>query len=310
MQISSAIATWIDTVIPNIRSHSITQSGAFNSRSGIAFARFPEALIRYRVVGKGPQTLVLATDPPVVIEQYDELLEILEPDFRVIVFEIPGFGFSMPQSGFSFDFAQLNNLVAEFLYRLDMGPYILAFPCVAAYGAIDVAKRFPELVDGVVLLQAPSWREEVKWKHGLDKRQILSKPIIGQLTLQLLKRKRVSQWFDAAVGKKERLSEFVETTDRALEHGACFCLASAFQHYLTDSAPALATISQPTLIVWGEADRSHRRTDKSSSKLYCQNAEELRFQDAGHFPELEEPEMFSKAVKVWARTFRTQPRAE
>ncbi|HYU09474.1 MAG TPA: alpha/beta hydrolase [Gemmatimonadales bacterium] len=252
------------------------------------------------MVGNGPQTLVLAADPPVVIEQYDELFQCLEKSFRVIVFEVPGFGFSMPSSGFRFDFRQLNDLVAEFLRQLGLAPYILAFPCVAAYGAVDIAKRFPELISGVVLIQAPSWTEEVKWKHGRDRQGLLSTPIIGQLALQILKRRRAPKWFDAAVGKREMLSQFVATTDDAFSHGACFCLASAFQRYLTDAPQPLSVINQPSLVIWGEADKSHRHTDKSSSKLYCPSAKNLRFKRAGHFPELEEPELFAHEVKHWA----------
>ena len=244
MEISARVATWIDTVVPNIRSRSIAQSSEFNSRPGIANLQLSTTLIRYRMVGDGPQTLVLAADPPVVIEQYDELIQCLKDDFRVIVFELPGFGFSLPRSGFRFDFAK----------------------------AIDIAARFPSLVSGVVLVQAPSWGEEVKWKHGRDRQEILSKPVIGQLALQALKRKRAPQWLDAAVGNREKLSEFVETTDVAFAHGACFCLASAFQRYLTDTEQPLAVINQPSLVIWGEADRTHRNTDKSSTRLYCPHA--------------------------------------
>ena len=71
MEISARVATWIDTVVPNIRSRSIAQSSEFNSRPGIVSLQLPNTLVRYRMVGDGPQTLVLAADPPVVIEQYD-----------------------------------------------------------------------------------------------------------------------------------------------------------------------------------------------------------------------------------------------
>jgi pimeloyl-ACP methyl ester carboxylesterase len=289
-------------VVPNIRSRSIAQSPAFNSRPGIACLRLPEAVIRYRMAGNAPKTLVLAPDPPIIIEQYDELIGLLESNFRVIVFELPGFGFSFPRFALRFNFREANDLVAEFLHRLALGPYLLAFSCLSAFGAIDIAARFPALVSGVVVIQAPSWTEAVKLKHGRDKRGILSKPVIGQLALQALKRKRAPEWFDTAVGKREKLVEFVATTDAAFAQGTCFCLASAFQRYLTDKEQRLPAVKQPLLVIWGEADRTHRHTDKSSTKLYCPNATEVHFGGVGHFPELEEPEMFAKAIKEWARS--------
>jgi hypothetical protein len=69
MKARAGIATWIDTVVPNIRSRWIAHSQIFNSRPGMAHLQFPEAIIRYRIVGDGPRTLVLATDPRVVVER-------------------------------------------------------------------------------------------------------------------------------------------------------------------------------------------------------------------------------------------------
>jgi len=261
--------------------------------------RLPEAIIRYRMAGSGPQTLVLAADPPVVVEQYDKIIELLRNDFRIVVFEIPGFGFSIPFSSFRFDFTALNDVIAKFLQQLHSGPCILAFPCVSAYGAIDIAARFPELVSHLVLIQAPSWMEEIKWKHRRDNTGLLSKPILGQVVLQVLKRKSAPLWFDSAVGNRGMLADFVETTDRAFSGGASFCLASAFQRYLTDVPPPLPAVKQPSLVIWGDADKSHRHTDKASSKLYCPEAEQVFLAHAGHFPELEQPELFAQKIKQW-----------
>ena len=105
------------------------------------------------------------------------------------------------------------------------------------------------------------------------------------------------------------LADFVETTDRALSGGACFCLASALQRYLTDVPPRLAAVKQPSLIFWGEGDRSHRRTDKASSRIYCPEADEVFAAHAGHFPELEQPELFAQKIRQWLHV-SARPRAE
>lgn len=299
MSVVASLATWVDTIGPRLRLRSVLASDRFHSRPDIQHVRFPECIIRYRVAGSGPRTVVLATDPPVALEQYDALMALLQPDVRVVVLELPGFGFSLPLAGFRFDFTALNDVVARFLAQLDVGPCILAFPCVAAYGAIDIAARYPHLVSHVALIQAPSWTEQVKWKHGRDKRGVLSRPLVGQVVLQALKRQRAPRWFDAAVGNREQLPDFIATTDHALRGGACFCLASAFQRYLTDAPPRLEAVRQPSLIIWGEADRSHRRTDKTSSRIHCPNAAEVFLPHAGHFPELEQPESFAEAMRRW-----------
>jgi pimeloyl-ACP methyl ester carboxylesterase len=242
---------------------------------------------------------VLAVDPPIVLEQYDKLIGLLKRDFRVLVFELPGFGFSIPSASFRFDFFMVNDMIAKFLRELQLGPYILAFPCASAYGAIDIAARFPDLVSHVAMVQAPSWPEEVKWKHGRDKTGLLSRPVIGQLALQVLKRKRAPLWLDLAVGNRSLLPNFVATTDHAFSLGASFCLASAFQHYLTDAPQPLSAVKQPSLIIWGDADKSHDHTDKASSKTLCPGADVVHMAHAGHFPELEQPEFFAAKLNEW-----------
>jgi pimeloyl-ACP methyl ester carboxylesterase len=256
-------------------------------------------VLRYRAQGAGAHTIVFAADPPIVIEHYDELFRLLGNEFRVIVLEMPGFGFSMARAELGFGFSETNDLIARALRELVGGPCLLAFPCVSAYCAIDIAGRHPDLVRGLVVIQAPSWPEQLKWKHARDSSGVLMKPVIGQLVLRILRRKIPKMWFSAAVGHRERLSDLVDTANCALANGACFCLASVFQRYLSDDVPLLHPVRCPSLIVWGEADRSHRRTDKHSTLGLLPDAELVCFGEAGHFPELEEPRRFAELVKDW-----------
>jgi len=303
----TAPGVWVDTFGARRRLRRASGGRAFSSRPGMGCLDMGAAVIRFRTQGQGAHTLVLAADPPVVIEHYDDLVGLLKDDFRIVVLELPGFGFSLPMPGLTFDFRATNDLVAGALERLALGPYLLAFPCVSAYCAIDLAARFPDMVTGVVAMQAPSWPEEVKWKHGRDPGGLLSKPVIGQLALRALKRTVPRKWFGAAIGRRELLPGFVETADAAMAEGACFCLASVFQRYLTDEAPVLGPIRQPALVLWGEADRSHRHTEKTSTLTLLPGAREERFEKSGHFPELEEPERFAALVREWVETEVQQP---
>ena len=87
----------------------------------------------------------------------------------------------------------------------------------------------------------------------------------------------------------------------AFARGACYCLASAFQAAAREMDPGLGSVRQPALVVWGEADRTHRRTDKRSILAYAPHADWAQFDAAGHFPDLEQPERYRDELLHFVR---------
>lgn len=262
---------------------------AATTRTDIGFHQGRTAQIRYRERGQG-RPLVFVADPPVTLEQYDELIDLYAREFRVIVFEIPGMGFSTPGAGYDLRFQPANDGIAEFLRAVVGEPAVLVFSCVGGFIAVDLAGRHPELVSHVVLIQTPSWAEAVRWKHSRDPQGVLGRPFLGQLAMNRLKRTRAPLWFNLALGGKTvRYQPFCDCAQHSLARGAGWALASAFQHYLTDESPPLPPIAQPTLVLWGLRDRSHAPTDKRSSAELARRVEMEQYEDLGHFPELEDP---------------------
>lgn len=290
-------ASWFDSLITPWARRRILNGPGARTRPDIRFLHLPQASIRYRVAGQGPRTIVFCADPPVVLELYDELIRALADDFRVVVFEPPAFGLSLPRVGLDFSLPATADLVEALLKTLGPGPSILAFPCVPAYTALLLAARRPEQVEALVLMQAPSWHEELAWKRRRDPKNILGRPWLGQLLLRLLRRKRASAWYRLALGNRALLPRFVDETDQAFGHGACFSLASAFQRFLVDAEPGFGPIRQPALVIWGGADRSHAGTDCQSIRQHLPHAQIEAWPDVGHFPELEAPARFAEALR-------------
>lgn len=188
-------------------------------------------------------------------------------------------------------------MLGRFLESLGPGPYTLAFPCVTAYPALWLAARRPALVERLVLMQAPAWAEALRWKGRRDPRGLLGTPYLGQIALKMLKRRRVEAWYRTALGHDELLAPFTAATRRAFDHGACFCLATAFQQLLAGAEPAFGTIAQPALVFWGGADRSHAGTDRASIRRHLPRARLVEWPDVGHFPELEAPQRFAAELR-------------
>ena len=292
-------ATWIDSWRLNSRRRHEALERAIGSRPGMRALELPTAVLRIRVAGHGAQTVVYVPDPPNTIEHCDRLLERLSAVARVVCIELPGFGFSLPARNFRFTVREQTATLRAALEALGWAPYTLAFPCVSAYAALLLASDHPALVRRVVLMQAPAWDEELRWARRVDRHRLISTPVLGQLVTALLPRRVARAWYRAALPREapaETVRNFLDPALDALGHGGSFCLASAFQATFGADRPALGRVTQPTTVVWGTADRSHRRTAKESIREYAPHAEYHEWPACGHFPELEEPDRFAALV--------------
>lgn len=300
------LATYTDTLPLSLRrKHRLRKAKAWG-QADVQFMELPGATIRYRIVGNDGPVLVICPDPPVMIEHYNELAKRLSRHFRVVLFELPAFGFSIPKLGFSMQPERILEVVSAFLHKLAMGPYILSFPCVAGLTAVHLAHEHPQLVSALVLTQTPDKANALHWKHGRDPKGILHTPVLGQVALSLLKRKRMTQWFAAALADKSQTEQYASLCESAFDHGACFCLASGFQQYLTEKLPELGPVHQPVLVIWGSKDSSHADTDKHSTLSFAPGAEFRVFAEAGHFPDLEDPDQFQECLVRLVRRLDTR----
>ena len=253
-------------------------------------------LIRYREHGEGDATYVFAADPPIVLEHYDRLLDALSPNGRVVVLELPGFGFSPVRAGFDFSMEGVMRAVHLALERLGVAKATLCFPCGSAYLAIALAAHAPGLVESLLLSQAPSFEGVLGWKRGRDPSGLLARPLFGQCAMHFLKRSRAPMWFAVSVGKETERGWMLSLTERTLRDGARWSLASAFQRFLVEGgAPPPAPC--PVVALWGTLDRSHARTDRESSRSLGPDVRLVQWDDVGHFPDLEEPERFAALAR-------------
>lgn len=65
---------------------------------------------------------------------------------------------------------------------------------------------------------------------------------------------------------------------------------------MREHAVPLTDIDVPCTIVWGTQDFSHRDTTPDALRQYLPHVEIIRFEDCGHFPDLEQPERYASIV--------------
>lgn len=257
------------------------------------------AKLRVRTGGSGARPVVFALDPPNILEHYAQTFIAWSKHARLVAFEPPGFGQSKRAKGFRYDIESFAALTEALLERLSLRGAVLAFPCVAAYPALRVAAKRPDLVAGLVLVQAPSWPQELAWAARVDKNGVLRTPIVGQAASVVRGEAIVRGWYRAATADPERAEHMAALAAEALEHGAGFPIAAVWQQLFRDADAAFDAPKCPVLCVWGARDRSHSKSDPASMRAHAPDADLVVIEDAGHFPELETPIRFRDEVVSW-----------
>lgn len=269
-------------------------------RTGAALLRAGGAELRVWDRGSGAHTFVLVPDPPNVLEHHERVLDALAAHGRAIGIELPGFGFSRPPPRFRYSLGDNADVLVAAFDALGVERAHLLFPCLSGLLALRLAGRAPSRVAGVVLAQTPSLEDALAWADRVDFKGLVGTPIVGQLLVRASRRRLARGWFRAALPRDAAIEPYLSQTLDAYARGADYALASALQA-LRRERPELGAVAPPVLAVWGDADRTHRRSDPARALAAARDGRLVVFEGAGHFPDLEQPDRYVAEVLRFAR---------
>jgi pimeloyl-ACP methyl ester carboxylesterase len=248
--------------------------------------------VRVHDSGSAKPCVVFVPDGPNVIEHYEALIGLLAKSVRVVCFDMPGFGHSLPSRSYEHSLDQGASAVLGVLDALKIERATLAFSCANGFYALRAAQLHPQRIANLVLSQTPSLTAMHQWtSHVIP--WPLRIPVVGQFVAWLFRRKAAHGWYNIALPRTTSPKPFQDTALNALSSGACFCLAGVVQGMFREDTESLKGVATPCTMVWGSKDHSHKHTDPKSLHALLPGAEIVRFEDCGHFPDLEQPERFA-----------------
>ena len=275
---------------------------AIRNRSDMRLVETPHGNVRLRhCVGRpgNRPPLVLLIDPPNHPEHYDALMRMLLSDGwpSVTVIETLGFGFSRPSHRFDFAMNAYVESLLCVLNALNLHRIVLYGPCIEGYTALRFAQKHADKIAALGIGQVPSWEEATQ--NWLPTVSVLKddKPFLGQLAFAMGKNRYVERSHKAVIYDRSLYSSFRSITAEAESHGQCYCNASGMQGYFAGPTPDFGTINAPTLVLWGDADPTHRNTNRASKPAKFAKEIEVRWPDAGHYPELEKAQPFVTVLR-------------
>ncbi|MEY4575834.1 MAG: hypothetical protein RL701_537, partial [Pseudomonadota bacterium] len=257
--------------------------------------------IRALDTGTPGPCIVIVPDGPNVIEHYNSLIPQLARSARVVCFDMPGFGFSTPRADYRHTLDEGAHAVLGVMDLLAIDRATLAFSCANGFYALRSARLAPHRVTSLFLSQTPSLRAMHAWVDRVIPRP-LRLPVVGQTIAWLGRQTLARRWYAQSLPRDTDREPYRSTARDALKAGACFSLAGVVQGLNAGSPSELEGVTAPCTLLWGQRDRSHRKTDPRSLLECSPHADIQVFEAFGHFPDLEMPDYATRLTAHVAST--------
>jgi pimeloyl-ACP methyl ester carboxylesterase len=247
--------------------------------------------IHYAEAGQGP-TVILLHGLGGDISRWAPTIAPLAKTFRVLVPDQIGFGNSDKPLA-NYHVGMLSDFLVGFMKAVGVARASLVGNSMGAFVAAYTAVHHPDLVDRLVLVDGAGYggpRTTPMTPAEQHRRQIQN-----GVTLDETREFFRIMWFD-----KSRV------TDTLVEQALTTRLRSAFAITKIQEAgdkglgaispKEMASITSPTLVVWGAHDELISPTVADRLVADIPGARKILIEDAGHLPQLERPDEFNEIV--------------
>jgi 3-oxoadipate enol-lactonase len=230
-------------------------------------------------------------------EMWNQQIDLLKKDYRVIAYDLRGHGRSGVGDGqYAFEFF-VDDLIG-LLDHLKIGKAVLCGLSIGGYIALRAVERNPERVKGLILCDTQSGPDsnEAKLRRAATIKAVKTDGV-NVYAEGLVKALFTPVSFTTKADVVERIKETVRSTSSVGICGTLLALAGR-----TDTTPSLPSIKIPVCILVGEHDpiTPPRLSEEMHGKI--PNSEFHVVLNAAHLSNLENPNAFNKHLLDFLRT--------
>ncbi|GAB1422584.1 alpha/beta hydrolase [Anaerolineales bacterium] len=250
-----------------------------------------QGIVHYEVYGRG-RPVILLHGWLGSWALWRETIEELSKEFRLYALDFFGFGDSMDKSSSSFSVNNFVDLVKEFMERLGIVKAPLIGHSMGGTVSLGVAVKYPENVVKVIVIGSPVNGESLNFilklsGNPLNARVIWTFPSLLHLFL------RGYSYLMAKDGK--RLGKMISEDTSKLSMDSFF--QSIGTLHRTDLRHQLYHVQMPILGIYGRHDIIVKPSQGKVLLKAAPNSQEAWFRESGHFPMMDEPDLFFQTVR-------------
>lgn len=259
-----------------------------------------DASLYYELAGAG-QPLVFIHAGVADSRQWNNEFAHSAQDYRVLRYDLRGYGRSLPVDG---DFSHLADLI-NLLDQLGLDqPLVLVGCSMGGSLAMDFALTYPSRAKALIMVGSgpgglhldvpdhPQYAAAEKAYYANDW------TLLAELETQI--------WFDGMGRTPQQVNQSMrqlalEMNTLALSHAAQH-LGQRLPDVATLAFERLDTLNLPVLVIIGEHDIPYLQAAADYMLDHIPSARQVRIPDAAHLPNMEHPDLFQAAMRAFLDT--------
>lgn len=255
-----------------------------------------------------PEPIVLLHGTGASLHTWDGWADTLRAEHRVIRVDLPGFGLTGPSADGKYDVESYVRFVVALLDRLQVPRAIVAGNSLGGYVAWKTAVDHPERVSRLVLIDAAGYAYESQSTPIAFR--LARNPVTAPLLQKLSSRRTVAASLRDVYGDPSKVTpalvdRYYELTLRSGNRGAI--TARFAQIRPGEYAAQVASIRQPTLILWGAKDQLIPREYGEQFHREIAGSRLVVFDALGHVPQEEDPATTVRALMEFLASGTSAP---
>ncbi len=242
-------------------------------------------------VGSG-RPVVLVHGYPLNHTLWDPQMLGLASAAQVLAPDLWGFGESQPVA--QADVGTYADLVRALLDERGINePVVIGGLSMGGYVVFEFFRRYANRVAGIILANTKAGPDSAEGKAGRDQSAALAREKgVAAITAAMLPKLLAPVTYGTS---PELVARVEHMLNRSTEEGIVAALGAMRDR--PDSTPTLQWIDRPTLVIAGDDDQLFPQTEPRKMAGEIRGARLEMLPAAGHLSNLEQPELFNRAVR-------------
>ena len=244
--------------------------------------------VHYRDEGKG-EAILLIHGTGASLHTWEKWIDILSPEYRVISFDLPGFGLTGPDPNHNYQISRYTAILDSLMVKLKVDSFHIAGNSLGGLVAWHYTTQFPQKILTLNLIDAaglPQPGKKPPFIFQLAKLPVLSTLLQKVTPKSIIEKSMLDVYKNDQLVTEKLIDRYFELSLREGNRTAFVKRMSQLNEKLV--VGDLENITVPVLIQWGKDDRWIPLANAFEFQKLIPKAE-LIIYDSGHVPMEENP---------------------